>query len=121
MRCLPIAALAACTFASGCAVPPAQQSVASEPSNSAINTALTCAQLLERLHADDKRAVGSAIIWLEGYYSGRANISAIPAGWIKTVSQGAGGTCAISANASRTVLDVIAQVHRDYGGAAGVR
>ncbi len=121
MRLLWIVAVSACTFASGCAAPPAQQPIASEPSNQPINTALTCAQFLEKLHADDKRAVSFAIVWLEGYYSGQANISEIPAGWIKTVSQGVGGTCAISPNASRTVLDVIAQLHRDYGRAAGVR
>jgi hypothetical protein len=121
MRFLSIVAVATCTLASGCAAPPAQQPIASEPSDQPINTALTCAQFLEKLHADDKRAAGSAITWLKGYYSGRANVSAIPAGWVKTVSQGVGGTCAISPNASRTVLDVIAQLHRDYGRAAGVR
>jgi hypothetical protein len=121
MRFLSIVVVVACTLASGCAAPPAQQPVASEPSNQAINTSLTCAQLLDKLHADDKGAVGAAITWLEGYYSGRANISEVPAGWIKTVSQGVGGTCAIGPNASRTVLDVIAQLHRDYGRAAGVR
>ena len=121
MRFLTIAALAACAFASGCAVPPAQQSVAPEPSNSAFDTALTCAQFLEKSRADDKVTMGYAMLWLDGYYSSRANISTIPAGWMKTFSQGLGGTCGITANASRTVLDVIAQLHRDYGAAAGVR
>jgi hypothetical protein len=121
MRLLSILAVAACTLASGCAAPPAQPPIASESSNQPISTALTCAQFLEKLHADDKRAVSFAIIWLEGYYSGKVNISEIPGDWIRTVSQGVGGTCAISPNASRTVLDVIAQLHRDYGPAAGVR
>ena len=121
MRYSPIAALAACAFASGCAVPPAQPPAAPEPSNQAISAALTCAQFLVLLRADDRRPAGFAMIWLEGYYAGHANISGIPDGWMKTISQGIGGTCAITANASRTVLDVIAQLHRDYAAAAGVR
>jgi hypothetical protein len=32
---------------------------------------------------------------------------------MRTVSQGVGGTCAISVNADRAVLDVIGQLHRE--------
>jgi hypothetical protein len=58
-----------------------------------------------------------AITWLDGYYSAKAGATELPAGWSRTVDQGVGGTCAISVNASRAVLDVIAQIHRDYGSA----
>ena len=64
----------------------------------------------------DRRTSGTAIIWLDGYYSGRVGLTDFPAGWLRTVSQGIGGTCAISANEHRTVLDVIGQLHRDYAG-----
>jgi hypothetical protein len=30
------------------------------------------------------------------------------------VSQGVGGTCAITVNDGRTVLDVVGQLHREY-------
>jgi hypothetical protein len=59
----------------------------------------------------------SPIIWLDGYYSAHAGLTEFPANWSHTLSQGLGGTCAIDVNASRTVLDVIAQLHREYGGA----
>ena len=65
---------------------------------------------------EDRRTSGTAIIWLDGYYSGRVGLTDFPAGWLRTVSQGIGGTCAISANEHRTVLDVIGQLHRDYAG-----
>ena len=58
---------------------------------------------------------GAAILWLDGFYSGRAVLTELPAGWVQTVSQGIGGTCAITVNARRTVLDVIGQLHREYG------
>src|SRR5215472_12133533 len=43
-------------------------------------------------------------------------VTELPAGWVRTVSQGIGGICAISVNEGRTVLDVIGQLHREYGG-----
>jgi hypothetical protein len=45
-----------------------------------------------------------------------AGITTVPANWSHTLSQGISGACAMDVNASRTVLDVMAQVHRDYGG-----
>jgi hypothetical protein len=83
--------------------------------NPAISTALTCSEVLAMLHSPDRRAGGTAIMWLDGYYSAKAGLSGLSAGWSRTVDQGVGGTCAISVNASRTVLDVIGQIHRDYG------
>jgi hypothetical protein len=83
--------------------------------NPAISTALTCSELLSMLHGPDRRGGGMAITWLDGYYSAKAGLQELSAGWSRTVDQGVGGTCAISVNASRPVLDVIAQIHRDYG------
>jgi hypothetical protein len=60
------------------------------------------------------RTAGLAILWLDGFYSGRSGLSELPAGWIRTVSQGLGGTYAISVNTYRTILDVIAPLHREY-------
>ena len=48
--------------------------------------------------------------------SGRAGLTELPVGWVRTVSQGFGGTCAVSVNAQRSVLDVIGQLHREYAG-----
>jgi hypothetical protein len=77
---------------------------------------MTCGQLKALLNAADKRTAGLAIMWLDGYYSGRAGLAELPAGWARTVGQGLGGTCAISVNERRTVLDVIGQLHREYAG-----
>jgi hypothetical protein len=129
MRYLPIIVVLASPFAAGCAAaqsaaqpvntPPAVPApVASAPfTNPAISASLTCDALLPMLHAADKRPGGFAIIWLDGYYSARAGITGLPANWSHTLSQGIGGTCTMDVNASRTVLDVIAQLHREYGGA----
>jgi hypothetical protein len=76
---------------------------------------MTCGEF-KALLKDDKRASGTAILWLDGYYSGRAGLTGLPAGWLRTVSQGIGGTCAISVNERRTVLDVIGQLHKEYAG-----
>jgi hypothetical protein len=76
---------------------------------------MTCGEL-KALLKDDRRTTGTAILWLDGYYSGRSGLSELPAGWLRTVSQGIGGICAISLNEHRTVLDVIGQLHRDYAG-----
>lgn len=83
--------------------------------NQPIALAITCAELKALLKAGDKRTAGTAILWLDGYYAGRSGLSELPAGWARTVSQGVGGTCAISVNDGRTVLDVIGQLHREYG------
>ncbi|MBV8736192.1 MAG: hypothetical protein JO007_02840 [Alphaproteobacteria bacterium] len=83
--------------------------------NPEISAMMTCSELKELLRSD-KRSAGLAILWFDGYYSGRAGLKALPAGWVRTMSQGLGGTCAIDVNASRPVLDVIAKLHHDYGG-----
>ena len=85
-----------------------------QPLNEPVSSTMTC-QEFKALMAGDKRTAGLAILWLDGFYSGRSGFSELPAGWVRTVSQGLGGTCAISVNASRTVLDVIGQLHREYG------
>jgi hypothetical protein len=84
--------------------------------NQPINSGMTCAEFKALLKSGDKRTSGLAILWLDGFYSGRAGLSELPAGWTRTVGQGIGGTCAISVNDHRTVLDVIGQLHREYSG-----
>jgi hypothetical protein len=84
--------------------------------NQPINAGMTCAEFKALVKSGDKRTTGLAILWLDGYYSGRAGLSELPAGWTRTVGEGLGGTCAVSVNAQRTVLDVIGQLHREYGG-----
>ena len=105
-----------CVLAGTCAL----QMVAQEPTatpapNLEINTSITCSDFNELLKSKNKLA-GTAIVWLDGYYSGKAGLKTLPAEWVQTVSQGLGGTCAITVNASRPVLDVIAKLHREYGG-----
>src|SRR5206468_3452004 len=77
--------------------------------------AMTCGEFRALLKAGDKLTSGIAVLWLDGYYSARAGLSELPAGWARTVSEGIGGACAISVNDKRTVLDVIGQIHREYG------
>jgi hypothetical protein len=118
MRYLPIAIVTAYTVAGACAV--AQQPVNPQPTapapftNPAIPATLTCGELLPMLHSQDRRPGGVAMLWLDGYYSARAGLIEMPDGWARTVSLGIGETCAKSANASRTVLDVIGELHRAY-------
>jgi hypothetical protein len=125
MRHPRIAIVLACLLAGGCvpqvaAEQPDQQPMNQRPPNPPISASLTCGEFVSLLQSKD-RAAGLAIWWLDGYYSGRASLPGLPAGWIRTVSQGLGGTCAISVNASRPVLDVIAQLHREYGGAMAAK
>ena len=80
-----------------------------------VKSTMTCGEFTALLKAEDKRISGLAILWLDGFYSGRAGLIELPAGWVGTVSQGIGGMCAITVNARRTVLDVIGQLHREYG------
>ena len=57
--------------------------------NPAIGTALTCTELLSLLHAQgDNRSGGTAILWLDGYYSGHSGLTEFSAGWLRTVSSG---------------------------------
>lgn len=116
MRYAQVCFLLASMLVGGC-TPPA---VIEQPDNSTllnppVSLALTCGELLPLIRSHD-RTVGVTILWLDGYHSGRAGLPGLSAGWLKTISQGVGGTCAISVNASRPVLDVIAQLHREYGG-----
>jgi hypothetical protein len=83
--------------------------------NPPIPVTMTCGDLTALLKAADKRTGGLAILWLDGYYAGRSGLSELPAGWARTVSQGVGGSCAISINEQRTVLGVVGQIHREYG------
>src|ERR1700739_3744582 len=80
--------------------------------NPPIPVTMTCGDLSALLKAADKRTGGLPILWLDGDYGGRSGLSELPAGWMRTVSQGVGGTCAISVNERRTVLDVVGQLHR---------
>jgi hypothetical protein len=117
----------ACSIASGCmgqtpaaAEAPTVQPDAAQTLNQPVQSTMTCAEF-NALLASDKRTAGTATIWLDGFYSARSGLGELPAGWVRTVSQGLGGTCAISVNASRTVLDVIGQLHREYGPTAAPR
>jgi hypothetical protein len=94
--------------------PTAQLGDAPTP-NQSVGLTITCADLKALFKAGDKRTGGAAILWLDGYYAGRSGLSELPAGWVRTVSQGVGGTCAISVNEGRAVLDVVGQIHREYG------
>ena len=114
MRYLRIAIVLMCAFTCGFASQVAAQQSNDPPTiNPPINWNLTCAEFRSLLHSDPK-AAGLAITWLDGYYSGRAGLAMLPAGWARTVSQGIGGTCAIDVNATRPVFDVIAQLHAEY-------
>jgi hypothetical protein len=94
---------------------PAAQAGGTQALNLPVSSTITCGEF-KALLKEDRRTSGTAIIWLDGYYSGRTGLTELPAGWVRTVSQGIGGTCAISANERRAVLDVIGQLHREYGG-----
>jgi hypothetical protein len=120
--CFPAALV--CGIAGGCAAqaPTATQGPTPPPGdlqapNQPVPVTMTCGEF-KALLKDDKRTSGTAILWLDGYYSGRSGLAELPTGWLRTVSQGVGGTCAISVNERRTVLDVIGQLHREYGSQA---
>jgi hypothetical protein len=81
--------------------------------NQPVPLTMTGGEFKALLKAGDKRTGGLAILWLDGYYAGRSGLS--EPGCVRTVSQGVGGTCAISVNEGRTVLDVVDQIHREYG------
>ena len=83
--------------------------------NQPVKSNMTCGEFTALLKAEGKRTSGLAILWLDGFHAGCAGLIELPAGWVRTVSQGLGGTCAITVNAHRTVLDVIGQLHREYG------
>ena len=79
---------------------------------------MTCVEFLGLLKSKESQTVGFAIYWLDGIYSGQSGRIGVPAGWGRTLSQGVGATCSIDVNADRTVLDVVGEVHRKYGGPA---
>lgn len=107
-----------CSVASGCVAqaPTVRAGNVALP-NPPISSTITCGELNPLLKSAN-HAGGVAILWLDGFYSGRSGVAELPAGWVRTVSQGIGGTCAISVNATRPVLDVIAELHREYGHSA---
>jgi hypothetical protein len=111
--CFPAALV--CGIAGGCAAQAPTATQEPTPPNQPVPVTMTCGEF-NALLKDDRRTSGTAILWLDGYYSGRAELTGLPAGWLRTVSQGIGGICAISVNERRTVLDVIGQLHREYGG-----
>jgi hypothetical protein len=84
--------------------------------NQPVNSAMTCEEFQGLLKAGNQRTIGLTILWLDGYYSARAGLTELPVGWVRMVSQGLGGPCAVSVNAQRTVFDVIGQLHREYAG-----
>ena len=111
-----------CGVAGGCAAqepaqtqPPTAQSGDAQALNRPVPSTITCREF-KALMKDDRRTSGAAILWLDGYYSGYSGLTELPAGWVRTVSQGVGGICAISINEQRAVLDVIGQLHREYAG-----
>jgi hypothetical protein len=116
-------AVLACGAASGCVAQtpnvvqaPTPQPSGPQPLNQPVKSTMTCGEFSALLRAGNKRTSGLAVLWLDGFYSGRSGLTEMPAGWARTVAQGIGGTCAISVNERRTVLDVIGQLHREYGG-----
>jgi hypothetical protein len=111
-----------CGVAGGCVAqepaqtqPPVAQSGDTQALNRPVPSTMTCGEI-KALLKDDRRTAGTAILWLDGYYSGRSALTELPVGWVRTVSQGIGGICAISVNEQRAVLDVIGQLHREYAG-----
>jgi hypothetical protein len=89
--------------------------------NLPFTSTMTCGELLAALKAGqagdqaDRATAGAAMTWLDGVYAGRPGVTEFPAGWNRTLAQGLGGTCAISVNASRPVVDVISDLRRQYG------
>ena len=88
-----------CSMASRCAAqaptpaePPPPADV--QPPNQPVPLTMTCGEIKTLLKSADKRTGGLAILWLDGYYAGRAGLSELPAGWVGTVSQGVGRSCA---------------------------
>jgi hypothetical protein len=109
-----------CAVAGGCGAQapseaPSPQTGDVAALNQPVSVTMTCGEFKALLKSGDKRTGGLAILWLDGYYGGRSGLSELPVGWVRTVSQGVGGTCAISVNEQRTVLDVVGQIHREYG------
>jgi hypothetical protein len=116
-QCRIIVACAALLMAAGLSpawadtAPP----VAGADGNKAISVNMTCADLRDLIRAGEKQSVGVAILWLDGVYADRATIESFPSGWMQTLGQAVGGMCAITVNGSRLVIDVIADVHKQYG------
>ena len=115
---LVFACLMACCFTPQTAAQQPGNPSSNDPMEAATNAllGLICGEMRQALSAKDKRA-GPVILLLDFYYTRHAGLPDYTTEWARTVSQGVGGTCAIDVNATRTVLDVIAQMHREYGGA----
>src|SRR5580700_10538195 len=106
-----------CATAGGCmAQQPTPQPETPQLLNQAFKSTMTCDEFKALLRAGDKHTAGTAILWLDGIYSARSGVNDFPQGWGRTLSQGVGGICAITVNASRPVIDIIGMIHRDYGG-----
>jgi hypothetical protein len=85
-----------CVVASWCVAqaPATAQEPTNQPDNvptlnQPIPASMTCREFKALLTAEN-RTSGLAIMWLDGYYSGRAGLAELPAGWVRTVGQGLG-------------------------------
>jgi hypothetical protein len=83
--------------------------------NKGITTGMTCDQFMGLVKSDDKQTLGIAILWLDGVYAGRSGLDSFPPGFAATLGQAAGGTCAIGVNSARLVVDVLSDIHKQYG------
>ncbi len=93
---------------------PAPPAGAAPVRNRELSTSLTCAEFMTIMRSGDRTSLGIAILWLDGVYAGRSGESGFPAGWARTLGEGIGGTCAITVNAGRPVLEIIAEIRRKY-------
>ena len=84
--------------------------------NPLYKTTMTCSDFLALLKSESRSDAGTAILWLDGFYSGKFGITAFVPGWALTVSQGVGSRCAVQLNWDRPVLDIIADLHRQHSG-----
>jgi len=96
--------------------PPPIKSLA--PPNLPFTAAITCDEILKLVLSKDaaeKQTGGMAVTWLDGYYAAHAGITEVAPGWSRVLIQGLAGACRMNINEKRPVLDLIAQLHRDYG------
>ena len=59
--------------------------------NQPVPWTMTCREFTSLMKSGDKRTGGLAILWLDGFYSGRSGLTELPASWTRTVAQGIGG------------------------------
>src|SRR5215472_17945319 len=78
-----------CVAGTGCvAGPPTARIPTGESDSVQTLTTLTCAATQVLWRAGDMLTGGLAILWLDGYYSGRSGLTELPAGWTRTVARG---------------------------------